>query len=181
MAETPVGKVLLCSSLSCFVGGLSYGAHAAGHRHMDAVALHERLAVRRSNAEWITVNYDTWHVPSREKTIGAGGADWAIEPAEGAAVLRLPPLPAPASTRFRRCRSPTGRALRHCVVAPRTAFAAGRGCTVGSRAGTGARPGCGGGAGRRRSGRHGCRLLQGRARRGHGRPQDNFFELGGDR
>ncbi|WP_425088989.1 SDR family NAD(P)-dependent oxidoreductase [Stappia sp.] len=88
VAETPVGKVLLCSSLSCFVGGLSYGAHAAGHRHMDAVALHERLA-GRSKAAWIVVNYDTWHVPSREKTIGAGGADWAIEPAEGAAVLAL--------------------------------------------------------------------------------------------
>ncbi|SDU46297.1 SDR family NAD(P)-dependent oxidoreductase [Stappia sp. ES.058] len=88
VAKTPVGKVLLCSSLSCFVGGLSYGAHAAGHRHMDAVAARERLA-GRSKAEWITVNYDTWHVPSRDKTIGAGGTDWAIEPSEGAAVLAL--------------------------------------------------------------------------------------------
>jgi phthiocerol/phenolphthiocerol synthesis type-I polyketide synthase E len=88
VAETPVGKVLLCSSLSCFVGGLSYGAHAAGHRHMDTVAVRERLKAR-SKAEWITINYDTWHVPSRDKTIGAGGADWAIEPAEGAAVLAL--------------------------------------------------------------------------------------------
>jgi acyl transferase domain-containing protein len=77
---------VMCSSLSSLVGGLSYGAHAAGHRFMDAVV--QRQAMRHSNCtKWMTINYDTWLVPSRDAGLGAGESHLHILAAEGAEVL----------------------------------------------------------------------------------------------
>ncbi len=76
-----------CSSLSSLVGGLSYGAHAAGHRAMDAV-MANAAATDAKSARWLTINYDTWLVSSRQAGLGAGEADLHITPDEGVAVLR---------------------------------------------------------------------------------------------
>src|SRR5262249_1465697 len=77
---------VMCSSLSSLVGGLSYGAHAAGHRFMDAVV--QRQAARSSRqTKWLTINYDTWLVPSRNGGLGAGEAHLHILPEEGGEVF----------------------------------------------------------------------------------------------
>lgn len=79
---------VLCSSLSTVVGGLSYGAHAAGHRYMDTVA--QREAARNAEGtKWITIDYDTWLVNSRSLGLGSGDSHLHILPHEGSEVLRL--------------------------------------------------------------------------------------------
>jgi NAD(P)-dependent dehydrogenase (short-subunit alcohol dehydrogenase family) len=76
-----------CSSLSSLVGGLSYGAHAAGHRAMDSAVINASTAA--AHTRWLTVNYDTWLVPSRAAGLGSGASDLHILPSEGVEVLRL--------------------------------------------------------------------------------------------
>jgi acyl transferase domain-containing protein/acyl carrier protein len=87
LQDCPIDFCALISSLSSLVGGLTYGAHAAGHRFMDAVA---QARARRSpgGPRWITINYDTWRVDSRDQhRLGSGAAHLNLTAEEGVEVF----------------------------------------------------------------------------------------------
>jgi len=76
---TPVEFCLLTSSLSAVLGGLGYGAYAAGNLYMDVFARREN---RAGGCRWISVNWDAWRRPAADEE-ETGLEKAAIKPQEG--------------------------------------------------------------------------------------------------
>ena len=93
LGERRLDFCLLMSSLSAVIGGLQFGAYAAGNAFLDAFA-HEHN--RRHAVPWVSVNWDNWTMD--ESAVAAPGSSAvaiAMTHAEGTQaferVLRLAP------------------------------------------------------------------------------------------
>jgi acyl transferase domain-containing protein len=77
---------LLTSSLSAVLGGVGYGAYAAGNVFLDHLALERG---RHGRGRWLSVGFDRWNFGERSAREGTGGASLAaaIEVQEGFRLL----------------------------------------------------------------------------------------------
>jgi amino acid adenylation domain-containing protein len=78
--------VVLMSSLSAVLGGITMGAYAAANLFLDGLAQRKRQAGDRA---WTSVNWDAWQLrdETRRGPAGAGLAALALAPAEGTDAL----------------------------------------------------------------------------------------------
>ena len=78
--------VVLMSSLSAVLGGLTMGAYAAANLFLDGLAQRKRQAGDRA---WTSINWDAWQPRDQASRppSGAGLAALALTPAEGMAAL----------------------------------------------------------------------------------------------
>ena len=88
LAQALEGRTLdfcaLLSSLSTVLGGLGFGAYAAGNSFMDAFA--QRLA-QRSPTPWISIGWDAWETTEEQReglSVQERSAEFAIGAEEGA-------------------------------------------------------------------------------------------------
>jgi acyl transferase domain-containing protein len=78
LKDRPLDFCVLFSSLSSILGGIGFGAYAAGNRFMDSFA-HKKF-IEDSPFPWISVNWDGWDF--------ASGQELALSPEEGLEALR---------------------------------------------------------------------------------------------
>ena len=80
LADEPLDFCLLTSSLSVVLGGVGLGTYSSANHFMDAF-VHQ---TRKEGAEvWIGLNWDHWHFPEDDETVGITLAELSMEPEEG--------------------------------------------------------------------------------------------------
>ena len=83
MQDVEVDFVLLQSSISSILGGLGFSAYTAANAFLDALTYDQN---KKSDTQWISVNWDGWNFDLKELEetgLGAETAKLAIKPEEG--------------------------------------------------------------------------------------------------
>ncbi|WP_342551278.1 amino acid adenylation domain-containing protein [Paenibacillus sp. FSL R7-0652] len=74
---------VMFSSLSAVLGGISYGAYAAGNRFLDAYV---NSVSHHGDSRWISIGWDGWNISS-EVNVDQSNDAYLMEPHEGIEVL----------------------------------------------------------------------------------------------
>jgi len=85
LKNEPLDFCLLCSSLSSFLGGLTYCVDTAANRFMDVFT---QFICNANCPSWISINWDIWQSSSFvQPEIGSDTSNLAINPYEGVEVF----------------------------------------------------------------------------------------------